>query len=190
MMNGLPPHLPQKTIHIGGVFASRTATIVHTVLGSCVSSCLFDPQRRIGGMNHFLLPDSYDDDGLPTRYGINAMEVLINEILKLGGDRRRLQAKIFGGAAVLTLQSELLQAGEKNVCFVRQFLETESIPVVGQRLGGIEPLEVYFFTESARALVRPIRSQNLDHLVQREARYRTALAHRLAQLKTEQITLF
>src|SRR5262245_42002874 len=113
-MSSAPQHLPKKSIHIGGVYVSRAATVIHTVLGSCVSACLFDPLCGIGGMNHFLLPDPYDDDGLPTRYGINAMEILINEIMRLGGDRRRLQAKAFGGAAVLNLQSELLQAGEKN----------------------------------------------------------------------------
>ncbi|MGH7767165.1 MAG: chemotaxis protein CheD, partial [Candidatus Binatia bacterium] len=95
----------EVSIHIGGVFASRDPTVVRTVLGSCVSACLFDPLTNVGGMNHFMLPDGEPDGDQPTRYGINAMEVLINEIMKLGGERRRLRAKVFGAGHVLNIES-------------------------------------------------------------------------------------
>ena len=83
---GLSPGVKEVSIHIGGVFASREPAVVRTVLGSCVSACLFDPLTNVGGMNHFMLPTGDQGGDLPTRYGINAMEMLINEIMKLGGE--------------------------------------------------------------------------------------------------------
>src|SRR5687767_7179011 len=92
---------PRFTIHIGGVHASREPILLDTVLGSCISACVYDPVAGIGGMNHFMLPEGADADN-PTsaRYGVNAMELLISEIMKLGGTRKRFQAKIFGGGHV------------------------------------------------------------------------------------------
>lgn len=175
---------------IGDVCASREALMMRTVLGSCVSACLFDPVAGVGGMNHFMLPGEGDDDHLPSRFGVNAMEMLINEMMKLQGDRRRLQAKVFGGASVLQMTDPLLQVGERNADFVRQFLEVERIPVVSHCLGGTRPLEVRFFTGTAKAMVRPVPQQSLDAIWAIEKRYCTALMTRLARPEFQDVTLF
>ena len=165
--------LPKELIHIGGVFASSKPAIVRTVLGSCVSVCLYDPERRIGGMNHFMLPESQSDDGLPTRYGVHAMELLINEIMKLGGDRRSLKAKLMGAAHVLRLEDPTLAIGERNMAFAREFLARERIPIVAERLGGTQALQVLFFTHSGKVKVRALGQERVGDLVQEELRYRT-----------------
>ncbi|MGA2401571.1 MAG: chemotaxis protein CheD [Syntrophobacteraceae bacterium] len=90
-------------IHIGGLHASKEPAVIDTVLGSCVAVCLHDAVERIGGMNHILLPGEAELTHFDTsaRYGINAMELLINTIATLGGNRRRIAAKAFGGAHIL-----------------------------------------------------------------------------------------
>jgi chemotaxis protein methyltransferase CheR len=143
-----------RRIIVGEVFASREPTVVRTLLGSCVSAALLDPYARIGGMNHFLLPAGSEGDPAAARYGVHAMELLINEIMKLGGNRQRLVAKVFGGAHVLVRASNTVPA--RNVAFVRQFLLTEQIPIVGECLGGDVGLEVWFHTGNGRAQVRRI----------------------------------
>src|SRR5262245_41200315 len=147
-MRGIPADLKKANIHIGGVCASHSPMVVRTVLGSCIAACLFDNVSLIGGMNHFMLPSGAEDTGLPTRFGVHAMEMLINQLMQLGADRRRLQAKVFGGADVLLLKGNLLKVAEKNRRFIREFLEVESIPLVAHRVGGVNPLEVYFFTHT------------------------------------------
>jgi chemotaxis receptor (MCP) glutamine deamidase CheD len=179
----------KTTIHIGGVFASREPSEVHTVLGSCVSACLFDASTRIGGMNHFMLPDGSSGDGTPTRFGVHAMELLINRIMRLGGDRRLLQAKVFGGAQLLGISG--IPVGTDNARFVREFLETEQIPIIAHRLGGYHPLAVHFFTATSRVLVRPLGDSRLELLAKREQQFRSRLIHRIeAKPAGEDITLF
>jgi chemotaxis protein methyltransferase CheR len=144
--------LPCKQIIIGEVFASREPAVVRTLLGSCVSACLYDPEARVGGMNHFLLPDGDSEELRAARYGVHAMELLINEIMRLGGDRRRLVAKVFGAAGVLRAASSGVP--QQNSRFVRAFLENEQIPIVGERLGGHRAIEVWFHTAVGRARIR------------------------------------
>ncbi|HEY0281598.1 MAG TPA: hypothetical protein VGC27_03120, partial [Rhizomicrobium sp.] len=95
---------------------SRQNEVLTTILGSCIAACIRDPDAGIGGMNHFLLPNGNGRDREARCYGVNAMELLINDILKHGGDRRRLEAKIFGGANVVTALSDV---GTRNVAFAR-----------------------------------------------------------------------
>lgn len=147
---------PMEVITVGGVYASPRAAVVRTLLGSCVAACLWDPEAGVGGMNHFLLPSGGGDDSGSARFGVHAMEVLINEIMKLGGDRRRLKAKVFGASRVLHAPGFDSRVPERNAEFIRQFLASEKIPIVGERLGGTQPLEVRFFTESGRAQVRAV----------------------------------
>jgi chemotaxis receptor (MCP) glutamine deamidase CheD len=128
--------------------------VIRTLLGSCVSAALVDPYARVGGMNHFLLPTGVEDEQAGARYGINAMELLINEIMKLGGHRQRLVAKVFGGARLLARASNTIP--DRNAAFVRDFLITEQIPIVGECLGGDVGLEVWFHTGNGRAQVRRI----------------------------------
>lgn len=160
----------QRSIIVGEVFASDTPTIVSTVLGSCVAACLHDPITRVGGMNHFMLPASHREVA-SAAFGIHAMEILINCIMRRGGDRRRLQAKVFGGGNVLALHGPALQIGQQNATFVRQFLEDEGIPLIAHRLGGNCGVKLCFETATARALVKPLPNHALNDTLQREVEY-------------------
>jgi len=124
-----------------------------TVLGSCVAACLRDPLLHLGGMNHFLLPEGGNNAASSARYGCYAMELLINDLLKRGAVRKRLQAKVFGGANVLKgMQHNPI--GSRNADFVLHYLATEHIPVIAQDLRGIHPRRVYFFTRTGKALIQ------------------------------------
>ncbi|HEY2990899.1 MAG TPA: chemotaxis protein CheD [Candidatus Binatia bacterium] len=179
----------EVSIHIGGVFASREPAVVRTVLGSCVSACLFDPLVNVGGMNHFMLPDGDTDKDQPTRYGINAMEMLINEIMKRGGERRRLRAKVFGGGHVLNIHSVGMAVPKRNAIFVKEFLATEKIPILSQRLGGVNPLQVHFFTHIGKALIRILGGKN-EEIAGEEERYRVEAIKQVTRRRDESVTLF
>ncbi len=152
--------IPSHPIIVGEVKASREPLKISTLLGSCVSVCLFDPVAQIGGMNHFMLPASRTDQAACATYGIHAMELLINEIMKLGGDRRRLVAKVFGGGNVLGRDCSGASGplvGDRNAEFALQFLQTDGIPVVSQDLGGTRGRHVHFLSHTGQAFVRPIQ---------------------------------
>lgn len=122
--------------------------VITTILGSCVATCLHDPVAGIGGLNHFLLPDSRASDRAEHRYGLNLMELLINALLKHGARRDRLEAKLFGGAEITR---GLTNAGEVNRAFARRFLADEGIPCVSESLGGTQARRVRFWPTSGRA---------------------------------------
>ncbi len=122
--------------------------VLTTILGSCIAACIRDSSAGVGGMNHFLLPDGNSGDRAARCYGINAMELLINEILKHGGDRRRLEAKLFGGANVV---AALTDVGSRNIAFARQFLNDEGITIVGGDVGGDLARRIQFAPASGRA---------------------------------------
>ena len=145
---------PLHKIHIGGVWAGRTPGIVRTVLGSCIAVCLRDPAARVGGMNHFLLPSGSSGEAVSARYGVHAMELLINECMKQGADRSALEAKVFGGGHVLRVRETDGNVPQSNIRFALGFLETEGIPVVSRDLGGYAAREVYFFTDTGRILLK------------------------------------
>ena len=186
----IPAHVKKANIHIGGVYSSKEPAVVRTVLGSCVAACVFDHIAEIGGMNHFMLPNGTNDSGLPTRFGVNAMEVLINGILQLGGERARLQAKIFGAAHVLHMPGRAINVPDKNAHFIAEFLETEQIPIISRRLGGPDPLLVYFFTHSAKALIKALKRHDVASLVEEEARHQVQLSQDITVQKVDDITLF
>ncbi|WP_348674702.1 chemoreceptor glutamine deamidase CheD [uncultured Abyssibacter sp.] len=137
-----------------GEFAGEADnTMLVTILGSCVAACLWDEQAGVGGMNHFMLPG---DGGVQTgsgRYGVHAMEQLINRLLSLGAERARLRAKLFGGAAVVRSMTQS-DVGESNISFVGNYLKTERIPVVASDLAGPWPRRVHFFAGCGRAFVK------------------------------------
>ncbi|MGC8492873.1 MAG: chemotaxis protein CheD [Syntrophobacteraceae bacterium] len=148
------------SIHIGEYHASKKPAVIGTLLGSCIAVCLIDPVESIGGMNHILLPGKagigcYDD---VSRYAVNSMELLINNIMRLGGKRNLLQAKVFGGANVVPCISEENGMGRKNAEFVLQFLELEGIPVLSHDLGGVNARRIYFRTDTGEVLLRRIPS--------------------------------
>jgi chemotaxis receptor (MCP) glutamine deamidase CheD len=184
------PTVPRIHVTIGGVRASAEPIQLRTVLGSCVCACLYDPAARLGGINHFMLPDGLDDGDLPTRYGVNAMEMLINEIAKLGGDRRRLQAKAFGAAHVLVKAGLSPEVPRKNARFIKEFLEAEGIPLVSQRLGGSAPVEVLFHTADGRALVRALGANIADTLVREETHFDLEVRRQLMKPPDDAVVLF
>ena len=143
-------------ISIGGYYASRDPMVIHTLLGSCVAVCLYDPVGRIGGMNHILLPGRADMKhfDVSARYGINAMELLINSIMAVGGHRHCLEAKVFGGAHILPAISEENGTGKMNIEFVLEFLEAEAIGVVSQDVGGRRSRKILFHTDTGDVLLK------------------------------------
>lgn len=152
--------------------------LIVTVLGSCVSACIRDRVTGVGGMNHFMLPDGGADTENPVsasaRYGTYAMEILINDLLKAGAKRENLEAKVFGGGAVLRGFSSL-NVGERNAQFVRDFLRMENIRVVAEDLNDIHPRKVYYFPRTGKVLVKKLKELNNNTLVNREQDYANRL---------------
>ncbi|RMF40984.1 MAG: chemoreceptor glutamine deamidase CheD [Alphaproteobacteria bacterium] len=137
------------------VLSERDIALV-TLLGSCVAACIRDPRLGLGGLNHFLLPgDDSNGDG-SARYGVNAMELLINDILRRGGKKSRLEAKVFGGANVIDVNSSQT-VGNRNASFVLEFLKREGIPVLAQDLGGQRGRRIFYFPSTGRASVLMLR---------------------------------
>lgn len=160
----------------GEYFVTSTNVLMVTVLGSCVSACIRDCDKGIGGMNHFMLADSTDSGALSSsaRYGTYAMEILINHLLKLGARRDRLEAKVFGGGRVMaTLTSS--QVGDRNARFVHEFLKTEGIRVTAEDLLDVYPRKVYFFPATGRVLVKKLIRMHNDTLARREKEYAARL---------------
>lgn len=162
----------------GEYYATSRDMVLVTVLGSCVAACIRDRQSGVGGMNHFMLPESSQDAnsmiGLPTRYGTYAMEMLINQVLKMGARRSNLEAKIFGGGNVLR-GFTVSNVGQKNSLFVKDFLALEHIPVVAEDLLDVYPRKVYYFPHTGRVLVRKLKSVHNNTIVDREKDYSARL---------------
>jgi chemotaxis protein CheD len=152
-------------------YTGRDMLIV-TVLGSCVSACIRDRMTGLGGMNHFMLPDGGDSGPVSAsmRYGGYAMEVLINDLLKAGARRENLEAKVFGGGAVLR-GFTAMNVGERNSAFVTSFLKTERIPVLAEDLNDVYPRKVYFFPRTGKVLVKKLMQTHNDTLARRELDY-------------------
>jgi chemotaxis protein CheD len=162
----------------GEYFATKDETLIVTVLGSCVSVCLRDPILRITGMNHFLLPANKDHLNVNSdsaRYGVYAMEVLINHMIKLGASKSRLEAKVFGGGNVLK-QLRINSVGEQNAAFVEEYLDTENIRVVAKDLLGEYPRKIYFFPLTGEVKVRKLKSLHNTTILERESEYRVKVS--------------
>lgn len=162
----------------GEYYVTHRDMVLVTVLGSCVAACIRDPDAGIGGMNHFMLPEGAGKDVLSSsaRYGTYAMEMLINHLLKSGARRNRLEAKVFGGGAVLQSLSSS-NVGTRNAEFVLKFLQTEKIPVVAKDLLDSYPRKIYFFPNQGRVLVRKLHRVHNDTLFNREREYRARIEH-------------
>lgn len=142
---------PERRLHViqGGNAVSAEADVcLTTILGSCVAACLWDPVAGVGGMNHFLLPSAPDGASTDKRYGVQAMELLINALLARGASRDRLRAKVFGGGRMNTGMADI---GGRNAAFVRKFLKDEDIAIEGESLGGDGARRVQFWPVSGRA---------------------------------------
>jgi chemotaxis protein CheD len=172
--------VPAAKLMPGEVYVSCQGEMIVTVLGSCVAACIRDRVRGIGGMNHFMLPEQMefspgfggDAARVENRYGNWAMEFLINEILKLGCDKRNLEIKIFGGGRVLDAVSDI---GQRNIAFVKDFLRKESLPIAAEDVGSIYPRKVLYFPDTGAVKVRKLKTLRNETIVQREARYRRSI---------------
>lgn len=158
----------------GEFYCTRRDMVIVTVLGSCVSACIRDKQSGIGGMNHFMLPDSGDSNDVllssSAKYGIYAMDVLIEELLKMGALKSNLEAKVFGGGNVLRGLTSL-NVGERNALFVGRYLKMQNIDIVAEDLNNNYARKVYFFPRTGKVLVKKIRELNNDTLASREIEY-------------------
>lgn len=143
--------------------------VITTILGSCISICLWDPVGRVGGMNHLLLPELKACSGVLDTAGAIAMERLVNRLVGLGGERTRLRAKLFGGSSMLSGRTDI---GAQNVCFGRAYLRSENIPCDGESVGGTKARRIRFqpasgavkqkFVDEAPALSAPIEIATND----------------------------
>ena len=160
----------------GEYYVTGRDMLLVTVLGSCVSACIRDPKSGIGGMNHFMLPEGDPHNPLSesARYGGYAMEVLLNQLIKMGASRTRLEAKVFGGGAVMR-GFTMHNVGERNSDFVLEYLDAERIRVVAQDLRDIYPRKVYYFPSSGRVLVKKLKQVHNNTIVQREEEYGSRL---------------
>lgn len=167
----------------GEFYMTKDDVFIATTLGSCISACIWDNRVGIGGMNHFMLPltekEAHEVDwgkrGLAsdaTRYGNFAMEHLINLILKNGGRRVNLRAKIFGGGKVLKQMSDV---GQKNINFALRYLEHENIKLEGSDIGSFYPRKVLFEPATGRAFVKRLDNLHNDTIVRRESDYRSSI---------------
>jgi chemotaxis protein CheD len=149
----------------GEHFVHDEDVAIMTTLGSCIAACLWDRERRIGGMNHFMLPAGNAADG--GRYGAFAMELLIGELVKRGATRSTMEAKVFGGGAVVSGMNSL-NVGERNTAFVLDYLKTERIVVVSKDVLGIHARKVCFLPASGKAMVKRLASTNTEALAAQE----------------------
>ena len=145
----------------GEYFVHNEDMLIMTTLGSCIAACLYDRNAKVGGMNHFMLPEGSGDSG---RYGSYAMELLINEMMKRGAQRMTMEAKVFGGGQVVSGMTSM-NVGERNTTFVMDYLKTERIPVVSKDVLDIYPRKVCFLPGSGKAMVKRLAPANTEALL-------------------------
>jgi chemotaxis protein CheD len=151
--------LTRKKIYLlpGQLYASAERAVVTTILGSCVSVCLYDPLTQIGGVNHFLLPVADADGQKSPRFGNVAVPDLVAKVVKLGAERKRLQAKLFGGANVIeAFRDQKNHLGMQNVRIARELLAAARIPVIGEDVGGQSGRKLVFLTDDGSAWIKEL----------------------------------
>jgi len=149
---------PVITLRAGEYFATQKGEVLHTNVGSCITTCIYDEKTKAAGMNHFLLPGMVHPDEILSsevaRYGMFAMELLIGELIKLGARRKGLRAKVFGGGNVLKFRNDDDDITGSNIRFIKKFLELEGIPAVKMDVGGNAGRKIFFFTDSHKVLLK------------------------------------
>lgn len=135
--------------------------VLATLLGSCVSTCLFDPLSKVGGLNHMVLPNDSSTDPFDIMNQVNAMECLINGLLRIGAVRSRMIAKVFGGARMIGSSAGV---GEKNARFVLSFLEDEGIPVEGKNLGGTQARRIRLDPTTGRVQLKFVNDRPVEQI--------------------------
>ena len=159
----------------GEYLATARDIVMVTLLGSCVAVCLHDPMAGVGGMNHFMLPERAEtgEEGVVSasaRYGTYAMEVLMNDMLKQGARRDRIEAKVFGGASVLK-GFGANNVGVQNAQFIKRYLQRENIPIAGEDLLGKQPRKVGYYPKFGRALVKSLEPAGVVEVDRMEEQY-------------------
>ncbi len=175
-----PNQIDRIVLQPGDYYVTDQDVILSTLLGSCVSACLYDPINKIIGMNHFLLssvkystktPLCISDAG---RYGVHAMELMINKMLTLGAKRFYLKAKVFGGGNVLSfgfVKDRFFTVGDLNVQFIREYLINEKIPLIAYDVGGERGRVIRFHSDSYSVFVRKIKKSASINLIKRDKKY-------------------
>ena len=165
----------------GEYYVTRQDEMITTVLGSCVAACIRDVSNGVGGMNHFMLPEtsqsrlsSRDEAvvGNASRYGNYAMEHLINCILQNGGKRKNLEVKLFGGGKIIATLGDV---GARNIQFVLDYIDTEALSLVSQDLGDIYPRKVNYFPLTGRVRMKKIKDLHNQTIVLREKQYGSSI---------------
>ncbi|MGE4521165.1 MAG: chemotaxis protein CheD [Acetobacter sp.] len=184
-------HIEGATTVIQGevVISDNPSSVLVTLLGSCISVCMFDLGAQVGGMNHFLLPGGGGGhDSMALRFGVNSMEMLVNGILKAGGNRSRLACKVFGGAAVVP---SLGRVGHENCSFVKKYLADEGIDCISHSLGGVLARRVRFWPTTGR--VQQSLVQDTQAIGRQEEAYNkreTEAGHKWAKKAISEVELF
>jgi chemotaxis protein CheD len=170
--------------------------VIATVLGSCISVCIKDTKTGMGGMNHFMLPGDVRSEDIflsaSAKYGMFAMEQLINDLLKRGGSQKHFQAKVFGGGHVLNFRKTDGNVPESNIDFVRAFLKMEQIEIVKEDVGGYTGRKVLFFPDTGKVLLKRLKSTVDSKIIEAEQAYKTKLFQDKEKLQVEggELTLF
>ena len=165
----------------GEYYVTRHDEGIYTTLGSCISACIRDRATGIGGMNHFMLPQTANEPqewkatglGAATRYGNFAMEHLINTVMKHGGRRENLEVKVFGGGRIL---ENMTDVGQRNIAFVRDYLKAEGLKVTSEDVGEIYPRIVLYFPATGKVKVKRLRSLHANLIASQERKYVESIA--------------
>lgn len=161
----------------GDYYVTKDNEMITTVLGSCVSACIRDSVVGVGGMNHFMLPETSRSRlnsreeavvGMALRYGNYAMEHLINTILQYGGRRKNLEVKLFGGGKVIATLGDV---GSRNIAFVLDYVDMEALRLVAHDLGDIYPRKINYYPHTGRVRMKKIKDLHNETIVLREKRY-------------------
>ncbi len=163
----------------GGCYVTTDpGEVIITILGSCIAACIRDPFTGVGGMNHFLLPgEKATDEFQSMRFGSFSMEQLINELMKRGARKERMEVKIFGGGNVMVGLSDV---GARNIAFVREFLRNEHLPIVSEDVGGPHPRRVHYYPDTGKVMLRKLRRSDDLEVAQDEQRYLKKISARPA----------
>ncbi len=165
----------------GEFYVTSSNEIIATVLGSCISVCIRDAKLGIGGMNHFMLPENnmkgddswkYNKIDKAARYGSDAMEHLVNDLLKNGGRKNNFEIKITGGGRIMAKMNDI---GGKNISFIKKYLEMEGYDIASEDVGDVCPRKVRYFPKTGKLQVKKLRSMNNDTVVMREQDYKKHL---------------
>lgn len=178
-------------IQPGEYYVTDRDEVIATLLGSCISVCLRDADSNIGGMNHFMLPGDFTKKDVFSsnsgRYGMYAMELLIGDILKMGGGRN-LRAKVFGGAHVLnSVPHSARTVPQANIEFIKSFLSMEGIPVDSSNVGGRYGRKVLYLPRDGKAYVKQLIPEDTAKLAKKEQKYER---HIERETKDQDLTLF